>query len=145
MVGHALPEEGLPGVVERLHDRRIVQPDRLALRSRQLRNERFIFFKPGTGLRAVSERATERAGFAPRVSFETSSHNRLLALVNEGLGVAFVPASAVTDPPPRAVVVRPAAPAIDRTVGVVWRADHRHTPAASAFLVLLRQRASLED
>jgi DNA-binding transcriptional LysR family regulator len=111
---------------------------------RQLRDERFIFFKPGTGLRAVSERATERAGFAPRVSFETSSHNRLLALVNEGLGVAFVPASAVTDPPPRAVVVRPAAPALDRTVGVVWRADHRHTPAASAFLALLRQRASLE-
>jgi DNA-binding transcriptional LysR family regulator len=111
---------------------------------RQLRDERFIFFKPGTGLRAVSERATERAGFAPRVSFETSSHNRLLALVNEGLGVAFVPASAVTDPPPRAVVVRPAAPALDRTVGVVWRADHRHTPAASAFLALLRRRASLE-
>ena len=78
------------------------------------------------------------------MSFETSSHNRLLALVNEGLGVAFVPASAVTDPPPRAVVVRPAAPALDRTVGVVWRADHRHTPAASAFLALLRQRASLE-
>jgi DNA-binding transcriptional LysR family regulator len=41
--------------------------------------------------------------------------------------------------------VRPATPAVDRTVGVVWRADHRHTPAASAFLALLRERASLED
>jgi hypothetical protein len=26
-------------------------------------------------------------------------------------------------------------------VGAVWRADHRHTPAASAFLALLRERA----
>ena len=32
---------------------------------RQLRHETFIFFKQGTGLRAVSERATERAGFVP--------------------------------------------------------------------------------
>jgi DNA-binding transcriptional LysR family regulator len=78
------------------------------------------------------------------VGFQTSSHDRLLALVSEGLGVAFVPASAVSDPPPRAVAVRPALPAVDRTVGVVWRADHRHTPAASAFLALLPEHASPE-
>jgi D-threo-aldose 1-dehydrogenase len=60
-------------------------------------------------------------------------------------GVAFVPASAVSDPPPPAVALRPASPAVDRTVGVVWRADHRHTPAATAFLALLRERASLKD
>jgi hypothetical protein len=27
----------------------------------------------------------------------------------------------------------------------VWRADHRHTPAASAFLALLRERISPSD
>ncbi len=112
---------------------------------RQLRGETFIFFNPGTGLRAVSERAAEQARFVPRVGFQTSSHDRLLALVGEGLGVAFVPASVVSDPPPRAVAVRPASPAIDRTVGVVWRAGHRHTPAASAFVALLRERAILGD
>jgi DNA-binding transcriptional LysR family regulator len=111
----------------------------------QLRGETFIFFKPGTGLRAVSDRAAEEAGFVPHVGFQTSSHDRLLALVSEGLGVAFVPASAVSDPPPQGVAVRPASPAIDRTVGVAWRAGHRHTPAASAFLALLREQASLGD
>jgi DNA-binding transcriptional LysR family regulator len=111
----------------------------------QLRGETFIFFKPGTGLRAVSDRAAEQAGFVPHVGFQTSSHDRLLALVSEGLGVAFVPASAVSDPPPQGVAVRPASPAIDRTVGVAWRAGHRHTPAASAFLALLREQASLGD
>lgn len=108
---------------------------------RQLRGETFIFFKQGTGLRAVSERAAELAGFVPRVGFQTSSHDRLLALVSEGLGVAFVPASAVGDPPPRAVVVRPASPAVERTVGVAWRAGRRQTPAASAFLGLLYEHA----
>jgi len=111
----------------------------------QLRGETFIFFKQGSGLRGVSERAAAQAGFVPRVGFQTSSHDRLLALVGEELGVAFVPASAVTSPPPRAVVARPASPAVYRTVGVVWRAGHRHTPAASAFLALLREHASVED
>ena len=105
-----------------------------AVALRQLRHETFILFKEGTGLRAVSERAAERAGFVPRVGFQTSSHDRLLALVGEGLGVALVPASAVGNPRPPGVAVLPALPGIDRTVGAVWRADHRHTPAASAFL-----------
>jgi DNA-binding transcriptional LysR family regulator len=111
----------------------------------RLAGETFIFFKPGTGLRAVSDQAAEQAGFVPHVGFQTSSHDRLLALVSEGLGVAFVPASAVSDPPPHGVAVRPASPAIDRTVGVAWRAGHRHTPAASAFLALLRDHASMEE
>ena len=109
---------------------------------RELSGETFIFFKPGTGLRAVSERSAAQAGFVPRVAFETSSHDRLLALVSKGLGVAFVPASAVGDPPPPGITVRPASPAVDRTVGVVWRADRPHSPAAVAFMTLLRQHAS---
>src|SRR5580692_5316567 len=56
---------------------------------RLLRHDTFILFKEGTGLRAVSDRAAKRAGFVPRVGFQTSSHIRLLALVSEGLGVAF--------------------------------------------------------
>jgi len=32
--------------------------------------------------------------------------------------------------------------AIERTVGAVWRAGQRHTPATSAFLALLREHAS---
>lgn len=108
---------------------------------RQLRDETFILFKQGTGLRTVSDRAAEQAGFVPHVGFQTSSHDRLLALVSEGLGVAFVPASAVSNPRPPGLTALPVAPGIDRTVGAVWRADRRHTPAARAFLALLRERA----
>jgi DNA-binding transcriptional LysR family regulator len=110
---------------------------------RQFSHETFVFFKQGTGLRTITERAAERAGFTPRVSFETSNWDRLLALVSEGLGVALVPASTVRGSRPPGMAVLSVSPAIDRTVGAVWRADYRHTPAASAFLALLREHASL--
>jgi DNA-binding transcriptional LysR family regulator len=109
---------------------------------RQFRHETFVFFKQGTGLRTITEQAAERTGFTPRVGFETSNWDRLLALVSEGLGVALVPASTVRDSRPPGIAVLSVSPAIDRTVGAVWRADHRHTPAASAFLALLREHAS---
>lgn len=112
---------------------------------RQLSDETFVLFKAGTGLRAISERVAEAAGFVPHVSFQVSSHDRLLALVGEGLGVAFVPASAIRDPRPPGVTILPVAPGIYRTVGAVWRAHHRHTPAASRFLALLRERISPSD
>jgi LysR family transcriptional regulator, transcription activator of glutamate synthase operon len=106
---------------------------------RQLSGEAFVFFKEGTGLRAVAEEAARRAGFAPRVGFQVASHDRMLALVAEGLGVALVPASAVPAPRPPGIAVLGVSPGIHRTVGVAWRAGHRHTPTASAFLALLRE------
>jgi LysR family transcriptional regulator, transcription activator of glutamate synthase operon len=108
---------------------------------RQFRDETFVFFKQGTGLRAVTEQAARRAGFSPRPGFETGSLDRLLALVGEGLGVALVPASTIRDSRRPGIAALPVSPAIERTVGAVWRADHRHTPAASAFLALLRDHA----
>jgi DNA-binding transcriptional LysR family regulator len=100
---------------------------RASVRMSHFRHESFVFFKRGTGLRATTERAANRAGFSPRVGFETNSLDRLLALVAEGLGVALVPASTVHDSRPPGVAV--------------WRADRRHTPAANALLELLRKQA----
>jgi DNA-binding transcriptional LysR family regulator len=112
---------------------------------RAFRHETFVFFKQGTGLRTITEQAAERAGFTPRVGFETGSLDRLVSLVSEGLGVALVPASTIRDLRPPGVAVLPVSPAINRTVGAVWRTNHRHTPATSAFLALLREHASLAD
>jgi DNA-binding transcriptional LysR family regulator len=53
----------------------------------QFREETFVFFQPGTGLRAVTERAARRAGFSPGAGFETGNWDRLIALVSPGLGV----------------------------------------------------------
>ena len=50
VIGDALAEEGLPGVVERLHDRRVVQPDRLALRSRRAEQARALHDRRELGI-----------------------------------------------------------------------------------------------
>jgi DNA-binding transcriptional LysR family regulator len=107
----------------------------------KFREETFIFFQPGTGLGAITERATRRAALSPRAGFESANWDRLLALVGAGLGVALVPASAVRDSQQPGVAALPVSPTIERTVGAVWRADRRHTPAASGFLALLREQA----
>lgn len=108
----------------------------------QFRDDAFVFFKQGTGLRTTTERVLDQAGFTPHIAFETGSLDRLLALVSEGLGVALVPWSTIRDLQPPRVAVLPLSPAVDRTVGAVWRAGHRHTPATSAFLALLRDAAA---
>src|ERR1700722_17882788 len=135
----AVPLAREPGLIALPAAHPLASGEAVALRL--LRHETFILFKPGTGLRTVSDRAARRAGFVPREGFQTSSHDRLLALVSEGLGVGFVPASAVSDPRPPGLAVLPVSPGVERTVGAVWRAGHRHAPAASAFLALLRERA----
>jgi len=107
----------------------------------RFRDETFVFFKPGTGLRTVTERAAAQAGFTPRAAFETSSLDRMLALVSEGLGVALLPASTVRGARLPGVAVLDVSPPIERTVGAAWRAGQRPTPATSAFLALLREHA----
>ena len=51
----------------------------------------FVLFRAGTGLRAITERAAHEAGFSPNVALETGNLDRLVALVNEGLGVSLLP------------------------------------------------------
>jgi LysR family transcriptional regulator, transcription activator of glutamate synthase operon len=108
----------------------------------RFRDETFVFFRPGSGLRTVTERAAAQAGFTPRAAFETGSLDRMLALVSEGLGVALLPASTVRGARSPGVAVLAVSPPIERTVGAAWRAGQRHTPATSAFLALLREHAS---
>ena len=50
VVGHALAEEDLPGIVECLHDRRVVQPDRLALRPRSAEPARALHDRHELGI-----------------------------------------------------------------------------------------------
>jgi LysR family transcriptional regulator, transcription activator of glutamate synthase operon len=135
----ALPLVREPVVMAVPVSHRLAHSEPVALQ--QFRDETFVFFKQGTGLRAVTEQAARLAGFSPRPGFETGSLDRLLALVSEGLGVALVPASTIRDSRRPGIAALSVSPAIERTVGAVWRAGHRHTPAASAFLALLREQA----
>jgi DNA-binding transcriptional LysR family regulator len=101
-----------------------------------LRDDRFVLFRPGTGLRTITERAAHEAGFSPRVALETGNLDRLIALVNEGLGVSLVPESTVRHAPPGVRAVPLSRPLI-RTVGLLSRPDRWLSPSARTLRDLL--------
>src|SRR4029453_984431 len=88
----------------------IVAPDHpLATRSSvsivSLRNEDFVAFPRGATIRRAFEAAAARAGFEPRVAFESTDIARGRGLVSRGLGVALFPRSdAEADGPPVQIV-----------------------------------------
>jgi LysR family transcriptional activator of glutamate synthase operon len=106
-----------------------------------LPDDPFIFFRAGSGLRATTERALAAAGIEPRVRFESSELSRVRALVSRGLGVAIMPRSETRSPGPRVAAIALGPPALKRQVGLLWRRDRRHPPAAQAFLGFAGQRA----
>jgi LysR family transcriptional regulator, transcription activator of glutamate synthase operon len=112
---------------------------RLALAD--LPDDPFIFFREGSGLRAVTERALAAAGIAPRVRFESSELSRVRALVARGLGVAIMPRSETVRPGPRVAAIALGPPALRRHIGLVWRRERRHPPAAQAFLAFAVARS----
>jgi DNA-binding transcriptional LysR family regulator len=108
-----------------------------------LRDEPFVFFRAGTGLRTTTELLAREARFIPRMAFETGNLDRLLDLVGEGLGVSLIPAS--TPVHARPIRTIPLSPPLTRTVGVVWRADHALAPATRAMRDLLARSAAGSD
>jgi LysR family transcriptional activator of glutamate synthase operon len=99
-----------------------------------LPDEPFIFFREGSGLRAATDAALSAAGIVPRVRFESSELTRVRALVSRGLGVAIMPRSETAAPGPRVAAIALGPPALRRQIGLVWRRERRHPPAAQAFL-----------
>jgi LysR family transcriptional activator of glutamate synthase operon len=103
---------------------------------RQLRDDPFVVFRAGTGLRTITERVAREAGFTPKMAFETGNLDRLLALVREGLGVSLIPESTAQRTQPRVRGV-PFSPPLTRTVGILSRSDRSLSPSAHAMRQLL--------
>lgn len=89
-----------------------------------LARERFVFPSPRLepGLTELYRRLCRDAGFSPLVGQEASQIHTILALVTEGLGIAFVPSSMESERFPR-IRYR----ALDETIPVdlslAWRRD----------------------
>jgi molybdate transport repressor ModE-like protein len=111
-------------------------PGRIALAD--LATEHWISGGLGVPNRVCLEAVTARAGFTPRVSYETADYALTLALVRVGLGVALVPAMVVADDP--AIRVRSLdGPAPARQISIVHR--RRPTALVTELVGLLRRAA----
>jgi DNA-binding transcriptional LysR family regulator len=104
-----------------------------------LRDEPMIAFTSASKQRTTLEAACRAAGFTPRIAAETSDLGVMTELIQQGLGVAVLPGSAVAGAAgiARIGLTRPT---LNRRILLVWRRAAT-PPAARAFLDLARAHA----
>ncbi|WP_280309839.1 LysR family transcriptional regulator [Nocardia abscessus] len=106
---------------------------------RALRDRPLICLTPGTGIRAVFERACAAADFEPAVAYEAAAPALLLRLAARGLGVAVVPELAAEEAEAFGVrTVRIVEPEVRGRLALAWRTDRPASPAAKVLLGQLR-------
>jgi len=134
VVGEGLFEEDL--VLVSSPDHELAKREEVPLAD--LKDETFVCYKEGSGIRATLMEACEAQGFEPRVSFECGT---LRPLAAAGLGVAMVPRSMAESPGPQ-VAVAELRPRLARAVAA-FRVEGRYlAPPAEAFLRFVRERIS---
>ncbi|CAM00363.1 DNA-binding transcriptional LysR family regulator [Saccharopolyspora erythraea NRRL 2338] len=104
---------------------------RAALALSELADDDFVVTRHGYGLRQIFTELSDRAGFAPRVAFESEEVDTARGLVAAGLGVALLP-PAVPEAVPGTVEI-PLDPAEHRTICLTWPAHRALPPAVRAF------------
>jgi LysR family transcriptional regulator, hydrogen peroxide-inducible genes activator len=107
--------------------------DRAAVALADLKEEQFVLFKPGYGLRRVVQDACAAAGFQPTIAFETSQRETIYGMVQEGLGITLLPRSGLHRGDYTWQLVPLDPPTVTREVSLAWKATRRPSEAAKAF------------
>jgi DNA-binding transcriptional LysR family regulator len=109
-----------------------------------VREEPFILREPGSGRRAVEERALARLKLPVRAAMSLGSTEAIKRVVAEGVGLAIVSRLAVVaECAAGALAVLPVAGLrIERPLLLVRRKGRRDGPAMQAFSAVLRERAA---
>jgi DNA-binding transcriptional LysR family regulator len=113
---------------------------RRAVKLVDLVSERFILYPKGAGGRELILDACRRAGFEPRVGFESDDRETILGLVAAGVGVTLLPRFTAhhtrVDGP---MILDILAPRLFREVGMVWHPQRYLPQAARNLMNLLRE------
>jgi DNA-binding transcriptional LysR family regulator len=126
IVWHPLLTEPLVLVVPETH--RLA--GRSSVRLAEVRDEPFVIFSRGFGMRPTTERLCREAGFTPRISCEGEDGATLRGLIGAGCGVGLIgPGPA---PVPGVVELPVSEPACFRTIGLGW-CDRFMPASADAF------------
>lgn len=103
----------------------------------ELRNEAFISFKSGSGLRHAITQRSLKAGFTPRILLESGELGTIRSLVAEGLGISVLPRS-VAEAAGKEIAIISLSPPSVRTLLLAWHTHVYHAPASTAFLAFIR-------
>src|SRR5262249_36433164 len=109
-----------------------------------VREEPFVLREPGSGTRAVEERALARLKLPVRVVMELGSTETIKRVVAEGVGLAIMSRLAVSaECAAGTLAVLPVAGLrIARPLHLVRRKGRRDGPASQAFCAVLREKAA---
>lgn len=97
---------------------------------RELRDESFVSFKEGSGIRSQLLVTCNREGFEPLITYECASPRTLVA---EGLGVSVLPRLMAESPGPSISILQ-LDPPLSRLVSVFYMEGRYLSPCAKAFL-----------
>ncbi|RFU64645.1 LysR family transcriptional regulator [Peribacillus saganii] len=97
---------------------------------KELREESFVSFKEGSGIRSQLLAACIREGFEPLIAYECASPRTLVA---EGLGVSVLPRLMAESPGP-SISILPLDPPLSRWVSVYYFEGRYLSPSTKVFL-----------
>jgi LysR family transcriptional regulator, hydrogen peroxide-inducible genes activator len=104
---------------------------------KDLGDEPFVGYEPGSTLHNVLDALGRRAGFTPRTMIRSSNIALVRAMVSEGVGLSIGPKT-YWESPGLEVVVRPLEPLITIDVSIAIGPSAENSPAARAFVNFLR-------
>jgi DNA-binding transcriptional LysR family regulator len=108
----------------------------------ELASETWVDTPSGSDARRLLLWACARAGFIPRVAFESDEYLTIQQLVAAGAGVALVPGLARRSSSAAGTIGVPLTAAVARRVMAAVHADDFRSPAAGAMLEILRDVAA---
>jgi LysR family transcriptional regulator, hydrogen peroxide-inducible genes activator len=111
------------------------------IQGNDLQNQSFILFKDGHCLADQTQIFLNEHAVRPRIALRTHQIETVRELVSAGLGIALVPAMVRLHEEGGVVYRSLESPHPTRTIAVIWRKRHAHTPAATEFLSQLRKTA----
>ena len=107
--------------------------NREAVTLSELKDEQFVLFKPGYGLRRIVLDACADAGFTPTIAFETSQRETIYSMVQEGLGITLLPRSGIHHAGYTWRLVPLDPPNVTRELSLAWKSTRRQSEASNAF------------
>jgi len=104
-----------------------------------LKDEDFVFMKPGYSLNLTTARLAQQAGFEPRVVVQATSIHALLGFVAAGMGVAVVPRDTVSlEAKAGFIHITRLRPIAYRRFAMVFRNRDDISPEVSVFMNYIR-------
>ncbi|KQL54316.1 LysR family transcriptional regulator [Heyndrickxia shackletonii] len=108
-----------------------------------IRDEPFIAFKNGYGLRTIVDKLCSEAGFTPKVAFEGEEIGTVAGLVEAQLGVSIVPDVKVLDKN-KIKLIRLKNPVCMREIGLTWKKGRYLSPVTERFIVFVKSLSQVQ-